>query len=247
MQTAKNNIIEQLQKEILCLQGFKPLPAGKNISFGLEAMERSFPQGVFPLAAVHEFISTSLETSAATSGFVAGLISSLMQLTGGTCVWISVSGRIFPPALKIFGIEPERIIFINLKNEKEMCWVMEEALKCNGLAAVVCEMQHLSFTASRRLQLAVEQSRVTGFVLRNQKANTNTTACVSRWKITPAKSVFDGDLAVVGFPRWQVELLKIRNGRPGAWQVEWASGRFRPVLHPVVIPSLQKPLQRKTG
>lgn len=41
--------------------------------------------------------------------------------------------------------------------------VMEEALKCGGLAAVVGEVQDISFTASRRLQLAVEQSGVTGF------------------------------------------------------------------------------------
>ena len=245
MQPVKNNIIKQLEKEILGLQGFKPLPAGTAVTFGLDAMENAFPQGVFPLAAIHEFISAGMETSAATIGFVGGLLSSLMQQSGGACVWINVSGKIFPPALKTFGIDPARIIFIHLKNEKELCWVMEEALKCKGLAAVVGEMQLLSFTASRRLQLAVEHSRVTGFVLRNLRGNSNTTACVSRWKITPVASSFDGDLSVVGFPRWQVELLKIRNGKPGTWLLEWAAGRFRSV--PVVVPSLEKPLQRKTG
>jgi protein ImuA len=31
----------------------------------------------------------------------------------------------------------------------------------------------------------------------------------------------------VGFPKWNVELLKVRNGKPGSWQVEWAAGKFR--------------------
>jgi protein ImuA len=34
----------------------------------------------------------------------------------------------------------------------------------------------------------------------------------------------------VGFPRWNVELLKVRNGQPGNWQVEWMDGRFNPVI-----------------
>ena len=40
---------------------------------------------------------------------------------------------IFPPALKSFGIAPDKIIFIDLKKEKEILWAMEEALKCDGL------------------------------------------------------------------------------------------------------------------
>ena len=69
---------------------------------------------------------------------------------------------------------------------------MEEALKCDGIAAVVGEIQELSFTVSRRLQLAVEQSRVTGFILRNNPRNLNTTACVTRWKITPLSKYVNG-------------------------------------------------------
>jgi protein ImuA len=26
----------------------------------------------------------------------------------------------------------------------------------------------------------------------------------------------------VGFPRWEVELLKVRNGEPGKWIIEWS-------------------------
>jgi protein ImuA len=40
----------------------------------------------------------------------------------------------------------------------------------------------------------------------------------------------------VGFPRWNVQLLKVRNGKPGAWQIEWSADGFRhiPAFTPVV-------------
>ncbi|WP_148233512.1 ImuA family protein [Pseudopedobacter saltans] len=99
---------------------------------------------------------------------------------------------------------------------------MEEALKCKGLAAVVAELQELSFSQSRRLQLAVESSRVSGFVLRRDTRKINTTACVARWRISPQPSLLlEKGLPGVGFPQWQVELLKVKNGQPGSWNIAW--------------------------
>ena len=121
---------------------------------------------------------------------------------------------------------------------------MEEALKCKGLSAVIGEMQDLSFTASRRLQLAVEQSQVTGFVLRKNPRSLNTSACLARWKITSLPSELPGEMPGVGFPRWNVELLKVRNGRPGNWQIEFAAGRFRYISK---IAAIHPQQQKKTG
>ena len=121
---------------------------------------------------------------------------------------------------------------------------MEEALKCDSLSAVVGDMKELSFTNSRRLQLAVERSQVTGFILRNNPRNLNTTACVSRWKITPLPGESAEDLPGVGFPRWNVELLKVRNGKPGSWQIEFAGGRFR-LISKIAAIALEQ--QKKTG
>lgn len=117
-------------------------------------------------------------------------------------------------------------------------WAMDEALKCSALTAVVGEMREISFTASRRLQLAVEQSQVTGFVMRNNYRNLNTTACVSRWKITPLQSDQVDGLPGIGFPKWRAELLRIRNGKTGAWDIQWVNGRFQH-LQQIVVPNIQ--------
>lgn len=228
MTGTKADIIAQLKKDILPLQGFKPSLVNKVVDATLGPIKYAFPNDTFPLAAIHEFISTGKEEAAATAGFVTAIFAALMQ-NGGATIWITNSRTIYPPALKLFGLAPERVIFINLKKEKEICWAIEEALKCKGLSAVIGELPELSFTTSRRLQLAVEQSQVTGFILRNDPKNIHTTACVTRWKISSLPSQLSDGMPGVGFPRWNVELKKVRNGYPANWVIELFAGRMKPI------------------
>lgn len=111
-------------------------------------MEAAFLNGVFPMDTAHEQVCGNTEHATACSGFVSGLLSVLMQ-----------NGD---------GIEPDRVIFIHLSKDKDVLWVMEEALKCVELAAVIGELRGIDFKQSLRLQLAGEQSRVAGFILRNR-------------------------------------------------------------------------------
>ena len=230
---SKADIIAQLQRDILSLQGFRSTAKSTAADLGLGPIKHAFPNATFPTDAIHEFLSGAAEHSAATAGFISGLLGRLMQNTGA-CVWISTARSLFPPALKVFGIEPDQVIFVTMERERDVLWAMEEALKCRGLAAVVGEIKELSFMASRRLQLAVEQSNVTGFIIRHQPRYTGVTACVSRWQITPLPSELEAGLPGIGFPRWQVSLLKIRNGRPGVWQVEWSGGRCNLLTTPAI-------------
>jgi protein ImuA len=225
-----SNIIAELKRQIMSLEGFKPVPNTVANVLGLDAMAEALPGGQFPLGAVHEFIIGSREDKTSSIGFISGILTHLIRQVG-YAIWITPSRTIFPPALKLFGIEAEKIIFVEAVSEKEILWVTEEVLRCESVAAVVSEVRNLDFTASRRFQLAVEQSHVTGFIMRNSLRSINTTACIARWKISPASSFLDRALPGLTFPRWNVELQKIRNGKPGTWQFEWAHGRFCPVLH----------------
>jgi protein ImuA len=234
----KKDIISQLRKDILQWEGYKPPVTGAHALIGLGPAEAAFPNSVFPLAAVHELVCGSSEQAAASGGLVTGILSVLLQ-QGGTCVWIGRARRLFAPALTVFGVEPHKVIFISLSKDKDALWVMEEALKCTGLKAVVCEISELDFKGSQRLQLAVEQSRVTGFVLRNAAGKLGSTACAARWRVRSAPSTDLGGLPGVGFLRWHVELLKVRNGQPGSWLLEWQDGRFVPVQEVVVVEERQ--------
>lgn len=230
MHTSKEDIINKLRRDIISWEGFRPPATGAAGAIGLGEIEKSFPNSVFPTGAVHEFISSSPEDSSACGGFITGVVRALLA-DGGACIWVSYTRRIFPPALKTFGLNPDRVVFADVSLEKDVLWVAEEALKCEGVAAVICETRNLSFTESQRLQLAVEKSKATGFILRKDVKIITTTACVTRWKVTSLPSELRPGVPGVGFPRWQVDLQKVRNGQPGSWMVEWKRKGFR-VVHP---------------
>ncbi|WP_164110403.1 MULTISPECIES: ImuA family protein [Sphingobacterium] len=224
--TAKQEVIRQLQEKILKLEGFKPHTGILNrIDFGLADIEYAFPFGTFPTAAVHEFISLTAIHATATNGFIANIVAKLMH-AGNFCLWISTKRSLSPIGLTHFGIAPHQVIFVDIAQDKDALWVMEQALKCNALAAVVAEMEEVSFSESQRLQLAVEKSNVTGFLHRRRPRHENTLACVSRWKIRSIASRLPDDLPGVGYPTWEVSLEKVRNGRPGKWQVSWQNNRL---------------------
>src|SRR4051794_25078134 len=115
MEGLARDIINRLQRDILPLEGFRNSPQNTNVSVGLPFIESSFPNSIFPTGCIHEFLTASTQDIAASSGFITGLLSRLIQHTG-VCIWISASGNIFPLTLKRFGIEPDQIIFIDLKN-----------------------------------------------------------------------------------------------------------------------------------
>ena len=194
-----------------------------------------FPDGTLPTGAVHEFLGTTQEDMTTTSGFIAALIATCLPQYGAT-VWISPEPLIFPPALCAYKMEPHQVIFIHPSNEKDLLWTTEEALKCGGLRAVIAETKDLGAMPSRRLQLAVEKSRVTGFLLNRTRGNPIANNCVSRWKVTAAPSITEDELPGLGHPRWDVELRKIRNGKPGKWTLEWSGEGFVHVSRQFEIP-----------
>ncbi|MCC8407688.1 Error-prone repair protein ImuA [Mucilaginibacter sp. UR6-1] len=239
MNVTKEEIISKLRQDMIRWEGFRPPQPGTSSDLGLGIVAAAFANGVFPTGAIHEFISSSPEDTAASGGFIAGLVNRLLG-SGGACLWISYTRRIYPPALKLFGVDPDRVIFVDVPQQKDVLWVTEEALKCEGVATVICETRELSFTESQRLQLAVEKSHVTGFVLRKDVKKINTTACVTRWQIRPVRSQLRAGMPGVGHPRWEVNLLKVRNGKPGNWTVEWKKRNF----HTVIAPQIAVPAKR---
>jgi len=221
----KSMLIVDLQQQILQWQGFKQIEK-KDYGVGLGELEKAFPGHVFPVGTLHEFMMESNEEEAASSGFIGGLLSFLMQ-KDGVGLWISSSSQLFAPSIKSFGVDPDRIIFVKMEKQKDILWALEEGLKCEGIRVVIAEIQDIDFVQSRRLQLAVEKSKVTGFVLRLKSRFRGTTACAARWHISPLPSHVQGDMPGVGSPEWEVELLKVKNGNPSRWQVGWRQNQFQ--------------------
>jgi protein ImuA len=236
----KQEILNSLRKQILLLEGFKEPVLTEKTSLG--RINEVFPNGVFPFSALHEFFCFNQEEITSSSAFIAALLSSRFRRST-TAVWISPTHKIFPPALKWFGIEPHQILFLHVKKEKDILWAINEALTCSSLSAVIGEMPEMSITASRRFQLVIEDAGVGCFILRRSPKNLLTTA-ITRWHIQPLPTKVKDGFPGLGHPRWKVNLLKVRNGKTGSWNIEWTSSGFRYASRFAVI---HKALQKQTG
>jgi protein ImuA len=236
----KQEILNSLRKQILLLEGFKEPLLTEDTSLG--HINEAFPNGVFPFSALHEFFCFNQEEVATSSAFIAGVLSSRVSKVY-TVVWIGSALNIFPPPLKWFGIEPHCVVFLHVKKEKDILWAINEALTCSSLLAVVGEMPEMDITESRRFQLAIEDAGVGCFILRRNPKNLLTTA-VSRWHIQPLPSKVEDHFPGLGHPRWKVDLLKVRNGKTGSWNIEWANSSFRYDSRLTVV---HQTLQKQTG
>lgn len=224
-QPLKKIIIERLQREILDLEGFKTKAQHAQPKLGLKTLEDNFPNQTFPTGTIHEFISEKPEHRACTSAFISGVLTKLNN-QNGVYIWIAKQKQLFPVGLRKFGIQPHQIIFINLVKPKDILWATEEALKCKSLSGVISELEDITFAQSQRLQLTVEKSKVTGFILRTQTDRINATACAARWQIKPLTSENKERLPGVGFAKWQVDLLKVRNGNTASCIITYHHGEL---------------------
>jgi protein ImuA len=244
MKSNTRDTFEKLKRELLSFSGYKA-NLGNHHSISIGPIDQAFPNNAFPIGALHEFLSFTQEDSAATYGFVMAVAGKIAQ-TDGVILWISTSRLVFPPALLVFGIKADNIVFLDLEKDRDCLWAMEEALKCEGLSAIVCETKQVDFTASRRFQLAVEQSGVTGFLLRHQVRQPSAIAALTRWKISPLQSELPNGIPGLGAPRWKVELQKVRNGRPGQWNIEFSHKEFIEIFETIDV-NKQPVQQRKAG
>lgn len=233
------DILAELRKDIMLMEGFKPCVSSAADNGPLSLINFAFPNRTFPASAIHEFICNAPEEISASYGFITGIVSSLVKKTG-IIAWVTAN-PVFPHALKPFGLSPEHVIFIQPPRQKDLLFVVEEVLKCDGLTAVIADIKEISFTESRRLQLSVEHSGVTGFLVRHKPGNA-VTCSVTRWRISPILHDRLPELPGISFPSWNVELLKVRNGKPGAWKMQWSENTFSFIEQPVL--SSEVPLRK---
>lgn len=230
MVSARAEIIAQLQQDILHMEGFRPA-ANPTMNSVLGPLRKVFPSGAFPLGVVHEFqLEREHKSSsmAASVGFIAAMASTMLS-DGAVMFWVSAVRKVFPPSLMKFGVKPEQVIFVNIRKTRDVLWATEEAMKCSAVAAVVAEVGNLDLTTSRRLQLSVEKSQTTGFLIRSDD-HPGITSSASRWRITSAPSIDIDGLPGVGYPQWKVELLKLRGGMTHSWTIRYREGAFEEVL-----------------
>jgi protein ImuA len=191
------------------------------------------PGGGLARAAVHEVLAMAPGCGAAFSAV-------LLARTGGTVLWIAAGKDellAWPPGLAHCGLAPANLILVRAERWPDALWAMEEALRCPAVTGALLALawepnpsagdSQPDLTATRRLQLAAEAGGALGLLLRPDTAHPAHTAAATRWRVGSLHATGAG--RGLDDPRWQLELLRARGGRPGGpWAVTWraAAGRL---------------------
>ena len=135
------------------------------------------------------------------------------------------SGRIYPP-----GLGGGELIHVETRDAKLALWAMEEGLRCSGLSGVIGELwgdpSALDFTATRRLAVAAERSRVPCWLVR-LAGTANLSGARMRWRVASMPSIANPfDPRASGSPAWEAELFRARGNPPGRWGVAHEAGAF---------------------
>ena len=172
-------------------------------------LDRDLPWGGLPMAALHEV------SGRAASGLAAALAGRCLGRQGAL-LWCQnervarVEGELYGPGLARFGLSADRIVLVRCRDEREVLWACEEALRCRGVACAVAELGRLDLLTSRRLQLAAEAGGGVGLMLRPGEPDPAPNAALTRWRAEP---VAEGT--------WRLILWRCKGGAPAVWMVRW--------------------------
>ena len=214
---------------------------GKWLPFGIEAVDARLAGGGL-LPALHEAAAASPAPNddAAATLFLAALAARFSRARGeGQVLWALARRDLFAPGLAQAGLTPDRLFYAECRNDAEVLAVMEEGVRHGGLAAVIGEVGRADMAATRRLQLAAEESGTPALLLRRwKKAGADPLAAPSaaftRWRIASAPAAglphaidpFGG----IGRARWRVELARQRGGPTFTWLLEAPDAEARLAL-----------------
>jgi protein ImuA len=229
----KQRILKRLRARLARMEEGGP-GARKHLPLGIDALDQALPGGGLALGGLHEITGEP----APAGGFAARLLGRFASF--GPIAWIAARNDLHAPGLAAFGLAPGRLILVRARGREARLWALEEALRLPAMAAAIAEVDRLTLTESRRLQLAAEAKGVTAFLLSPPSLLRQPSAALTRWRVralpgggaAAAPGRLDPDYLDSGAElAWEVELLRCRGGQGGHWRLEGGFGRdrkFRP-------------------
>ncbi len=226
--------LDELRAQIARIERGTAMAVGKTVSMGAAEIDAALPNGGLALGALHEIAGAGPDTEhgAAATLLTAGILARME----GPVLWVLAQADLFAPGLAGAGLHPDRVVFAEAG--KAVLATMEEGLRHQGLAAVVGEIAgRFSLIASRRLQLAAEQTGMLAIALRRSRqfddpALMEPTAAMTRWQVAalPSPPALPHAPAVAGLgpAHWRLTLTRCRGGETGTWITEAcdATGRI---------------------
>lgn len=183
---------------------------------GLPSFDRLLPDGGVPTAAVVEWMQSCTGVAASTLAFRCA--APLLQ-HAGTLAVVDSEKDFYPPSLSSLGIASRRVLVVRpspvpqngglpeaAQRRANVLWTIEQLARCEGVRVLVASIDRVSATAQRRLQLAVERSGVTVFLMRPARAAQQTSWADLRFFVQPSMATTSNRQSVL-----TVRLLRSKN------------------------------------
>lgn len=185
---------------------------------GVDFIDACLPQTGLNRSGLHEIEPFRPTDMPSLTGFTFALLSRLRS--NQPIIWcvtaqqIGDYGQLYAFGLERYGISPSQILLTKVKHADDLHFAMEEAVKTDGVAAVIGEGARPSFTGSRRLSLLCKTHKRPCLLM---SANTDAalgSAALTRFQIAPTYGIEDPrDPFGPGLPTWMVALPRARSGK----------------------------------
>lgn len=227
---ARNAALDALARRLGRLGGgAERLEAVPVAPLGAASMDAALPGGGLRFGAVHEVAGSGA------AGFTAALLARFAAARQGALLWcqhrrrLHAEGRLYAPGLRQLGVDPARLLMVEAKDDTEVLWVLEEALRSPAITAAVGEVSEVDLFRTRRLQLAAEAGGGAGLLLRPREIGVEPSAAATRWRVwsgarDPRAPPPRPSLAP---PRWTAELWRVKGAVPARFEVAFDEQALR--------------------
>jgi len=198
------------------------------VNSGIE--QGSLPELGIPPGGIVEWLVARQGAGALTSAFQIMLQSSARR---GVWAIVDAARECYAPALSGWGIDLSRVLVLRPAGVPEVCWAIEQCLRCPGVSATWAWVDdRIPARVHRRWQLAAEVGGGVGLFFRPNTARREPVWADLRLLVTP-QAGGGGETR-----RANIEVLYRRGGRGGSarsWEIDHAAGLVRlvpEVAHP---------------
>ena len=163
----RESMLRKLRIELGC-----GLPESENetltiCSTGSEAIDGMLPRGGLRRDTITEWVAEAEGCGAAALSLITAANILNVSVRSGPLVVVSGETGFYPPAAVALGVPADRIIWVRPERHADFVWAIDQALRCESVAAVWAHAgPHLDDRDARRFQLASEAGQTAGLLVR---------------------------------------------------------------------------------
>lgn len=182
-------------------------PAGV-VATGHVLLDAQLPGGGWPVGGLCEILQSHSAQSEWRLLLPALCVAQGQGTRPGAAAWVVLVGPPhvpFGPALAARGLDVQQLLWVKASSSAERLWATEQALRCEGVAAVLAWLPQAQAVSLRRLQMAAHAHTKLLFVMRPAAAQRESSPAVLRLLLLMQRAAAPDAL--------QIQVLK-RRGPP---------------------------------